>query len=70
MDEVVNRLGFSGIVSLLSLQTRFVFTCKPCRRLIACLCVFITLLCASEIYGLVPAEILLATDVELNSYVG
>ena len=47
MGEVVNRLGFGGIVNLLSLQTRIVFTCKPCRRP-TCLRVFVTLLCASE----------------------
>ncbi|KAG9312147.1 KRI1-like family-domain-containing protein [Chiua virens] len=51
MDEVVNRLGFSGITS--HIPTRFHYTSTPL-----------------ETYGLTPAEILLATDTELNSYVG
>ncbi|KAH0829126.1 KRI1-like family C-terminal-domain-containing protein [Lanmaoa asiatica] len=51
MDEVVNRLGFSGITS--HMPTRFHYTST-----------------APENYSLTPAEILLATDAELNSYVG
>ncbi|KAF8554912.1 hypothetical protein OG21DRAFT_1508303 [Imleria badia] len=51
MDEVVNKLGFSGITS--HMPTRFHYTSV-----------------APEHYGLAPAEILLATDTELNSYVG
>ncbi|KAF8141166.1 KRI1-like family C-terminal-domain-containing protein [Boletus edulis] len=51
MDEVVNRLGFSGITS--HMPTRFHYTSV-----------------APESYGLSSAEILLATDAELNSYVG
>ena len=68
MDEVVNRLGFSGIVSLFSLQTRHVHMSTlqtshmPTR--------FHYTSVAAERYGLAPAEILLATDAELNSYVG
>ncbi|KAI9568797.1 Krr1-domain-containing protein [Boletus coccyginus] len=68
MDEVVNRLGFSGIVSLLGLRTVHVHfqdlqtSHMPTR--------FHYIPVASESYGLKPAEILLATDAELNSYVG
>ncbi|KAN0081344.1 KRI1-like family C-terminal domain containing protein [Tylopilus felleus] len=51
MDEVVNKLGFSGITS--HMPTRFHYTSVT-----------------PENYGLTPAEILLATDAELNSYVG
>ena len=53
MDEVVNRFGFSGIVSLLSLQARIVFTRKPCRRP-TCLRVFTTLLWLPEFTALRP----------------
>jgi hypothetical protein len=55
MDEVVNKLGFSGIVSLLSLQTRIVFTYKHCRRP-TCLRVFTTLLWLLKITGLRPRK--------------
>ncbi|KAF9243196.1 KRI1-like family C-terminal-domain-containing protein [Melanogaster broomeanus] len=51
MDEVVNRLGFSGITS--HIPTRFHYTSTT-----------------PDNYGLTPAEILLATDADLNSYVG
>ncbi|KAF8841697.1 hypothetical protein BDN67DRAFT_966770 [Paxillus ammoniavirescens] len=51
MDEVVNRLGFSGISS--HMPTRFHYTSA-----------------APDNYGLTPTEILLATDADLNSYVG
>ena len=55
MDEVVNNLGFSGIVGLFSLQTRIVFTCKPCRRP-TCPRVFTTLLWLLKITGLRPRK--------------
>ena len=51
MDEVVNRFGFSGIVSLLSLQAWIVFTRKPCRRP-TCLCDFTALLWLPEFTAL------------------
>ncbi|KIK82657.1 hypothetical protein PAXRUDRAFT_832162 [Paxillus rubicundulus Ve08.2h10] len=51
MDEVVNRLGFSGISS--HMPTRFHYTSA-----------------SPDNYGLTPTEILLATDADLNSYVG
>ena len=64
MDEVVNKLGFSGIVSLFSLQMRIVFTCKPCRRP-PWLRIFVTLLCAVDrgwraqlgVFILVPVQV-------------
>lgn len=68
MDEVVNRLGFSGIVSLLGLQMDIIHmktlqtSHMPTR--------FHYASTTPENYSLTPAEILLATDAELNSYVG
>ena len=68
MDEVMNRLGFSGIVSLLNLLSGSIYmqilqtSHMPTR--------FHYTSTAPENYGLTPAEILLATDAELNSYVG
>ena len=55
MDEVVNKLGFSGIVSPLSLQTWIVFTRKSCRRP-TCLRVFITPLWLLKITALHPRK--------------
>ena len=68
MDEVVNRLGFSGIVSLPSLSADRIdmqtlqTSHMPTR--------FHYASTTSENYSLTPTEILLATDAELNSYVG
>ncbi|KAF9219815.1 hypothetical protein BS17DRAFT_821454 [Gyrodon lividus] len=51
MDEVVSRLGFSGITSHMPTRFHYIST-------------------VPDNYGLTPAEILLAADSDLNSYVG
>lgn len=68
MDEVVNRLGFSGIVSLSRLQTDSVHMQTPQTSHMPTRFHYIST--APENYALAPTEILLATDAELNSYVG
>lgn len=68
MDEVVNRLGFGGIVSLFSLQMDSIHTKTSQTSHIPTRFYYTST--APENYGLAPAEILLATDTELNSYVG
>jgi hypothetical protein len=65
--DVVKRLGFSGMVSLLNLQTRIVFTCKTLQTSHMPMRFHYTSV-ASEIYGFAPTEILLAMYAELNSY--
>ncbi|KAG8221253.1 KRI1-like family-domain-containing protein [Butyriboletus roseoflavus] len=68
MDEVVNRLGFSGIVSLSRLQTDRIHMQTPQTSHMPTRFHYISTV--PEDYGLTPTEILLATDAELNSYVG
>ena len=68
MDEVVNKLGFSGIVSGFSLRTNRVH--MPMLQTSHMPTRFHYTSVTPENYGLTPAEILLATDAELNSYVG